>query len=40
MEFVETHMFQMWSKFVGEDQLKPLFTRIGNNVVFVNNESK
>lgn len=40
MEFVETYLFQMWSKFVGEDQLKPLFTRIGNNVVFVNNESK
>lgn len=40
MEFVESHLFKLWSKFVGEDQLKPLFTRIGNNVIFVNNESK
>jgi len=37
MEFVESYLFKMWSQFVGEDQLKPLFTRIGNNVVFVNN---
>lgn len=40
MEFVESHLFKLWSKFVGEDQLKPLFTRIGNNVIFVDNESK
>lgn len=34
--FVEDHLFKLWSPFVGADQLKPLFTRIANNVILVN----
>jgi hypothetical protein len=37
-KFAEDHMFDLWSRYVGEDQLRPLFTRIANNVVFVNSE--
>jgi hypothetical protein len=40
IEFTENYLFKLWSNYVMEDQLKPLFTRIGNNVIFVNNESK
>lgn len=36
--YVENYLFEIWSKQVGEDQLRPLFTRIANNVVLVNNE--
>lgn len=36
--FIESYLFKIWSKQVGEDQLRPLFTRIANNVVLVNNE--
>ena len=35
-EFVENHLFKIWSHEIGADQLKPLFTRIANNLVFVN----
>ena len=34
--FVENYLFAMWSKQVGEDQLRPVFTRIANNCIFVN----
>lgn len=37
-EFAESYMFNMWSKWIREDQLRPLFTRIANNVILVNNE--
>ncbi|RNA43333.1 torsin-1A-interacting 2 [Brachionus plicatilis] len=30
-EFAEGYMFNLWSKWIGEDQLRPLFTRIANN---------
>ena len=36
--YVEDYLFSLWSKQVGEDQLRPLFTRIANNVVLVNTE--
>lgn len=36
---VEKHLLETWSKDVGEDQLKPLFTRIANNVVLVRSEN-
>lgn len=36
--YVEDYLFKIWSRQVGEDQLRPLFTRIANNVVLVNNE--
>jgi hypothetical protein len=36
--FVETHLRKMWSKSIHEDQLAPLFSRIGNNVILVNTE--
>lgn len=36
--YVEDYLFNIWSKQVGEDQLRPLFTRIANNVVLVNYE--
>lgn len=36
--YVEEYLFNLWSKQVGDDQLRPLFTRIANNVVLVNNE--
>ncbi len=32
---VEKHLINLWSINVSEDQIKPLFTRIANNVVFV-----
>ncbi len=32
---VEKHLINLWSVNVSEDQIKPLFTRIANNVVFV-----
>lgn len=35
-EFVEGHLFELWSQEIGADQLRPLFTRIANNLVFVN----
>ena len=36
--FVETHLRSLWSKSIHEDQLAPLFSRIGNNIILVNNE--
>lgn len=36
--YVEDYLFNLWSKQVGDDQLRPLFTRIANNVVLVNKE--
>ncbi len=33
--YVENYLFKIWSNQVGEDQLRPLFTRIANNVIFV-----
>lgn len=35
-EYVESHLSNLWSRFLGDDQLKPLFTRIANNVVYLN----
>ena len=35
-EYVESYLFDLWSSSIGEDQLRPLFTRIANNVVLVN----
>lgn len=37
-KFVEDHLFNIWSKQIGEDQIRPLFTRIANNVIFLNTE--
>lgn len=37
-KFAEDHMFSLWSRYIGDDQLRPLFTRIANNVVYLNNE--
>jgi hypothetical protein len=37
-EFVENYLFDLWSNKIGDDQLRPLFTRIANNVIFVNEE--
>lgn len=34
-QYIESYLFNLWSKFIGEDQLKPIFTRIANNVIFV-----
>ncbi len=34
-QHIESYLFDLWSKFIGEDQLKPIFTRIANNVIFV-----
>ena len=36
--FVERHLIDLWSRAIGDDQLKPLFTRIANNIVLVNAE--
>jgi len=36
---IERHLLNTWSSNVGEDQLKPLFTRIANNVVLVRREN-
>lgn len=36
---VERYLLEKWSSQVGEDQLKPLFTRIANNVVLVSRET-
>lgn len=36
--YIESYLFSLWSKEVGEDQLRPLFTRIANNVIIVNTE--
>jgi len=36
---VERHLLSTWSNNVGEVQLKPLFTRIANNVVLVRSEN-
>ena len=38
-EYVEAYLFKLWSPYIHEDQLRPLFTRIANNVILVNNES-
>ena len=35
---IEKNLSQKWSKFIHYDQLRPLFARIMNNVVFVKNE--
>jgi hypothetical protein len=37
-EYVENYLFDLWSSHIHDDQLRPLFTRIANNVVFINNE--
>lgn len=37
-EFVENYLFDLWSNKIGDDQLRPLFTRIANNVILVNEE--
>ncbi|CAF0829126.1 unnamed protein product [Brachionus calyciflorus] len=37
-KFAEDYMFNLWSKYIKEDQLRPLFTRIANNVVLLNLE--
>jgi hypothetical protein len=37
-ELVENYLFDLYSKHIHEDQLRPLFTRIANNVIFINNE--
>jgi hypothetical protein len=37
-EFVENYLVKLWSKDIGDDQLRPLFTRIANNVVLINRE--
>ena len=34
-QYIESYLFDLWSKSLGEDQLKPIFTRIANNVIFV-----
>ena len=36
--FIETSLYDKWSKDIDYDQLKPLFTRIANNYVLVNPE--
>ena len=36
-KFSEDYLFNLWSKSINDDQLRPLFTRIANNVIFVNN---
>jgi hypothetical protein len=38
-KFTEDYLFKLWSARVNDDQLKPLFTRIANNVVLVNKEA-
>ena len=38
-EFAENYMFKIWSKFIAADQLRPLFTRIANNLCFVRNNN-
>ena len=38
-EFVENYLYDLWSTNIHEDQLRPLFTRIANNVIFINNEN-
>ena len=37
-ELVENHLFDLYSSKIHEDQLRPLFTRIANNVIFINTE--
>lgn len=39
-EVVENYLLETFSPFIHEDQLKPIFTRICNNLIFVNNEDK
>jgi len=34
-QYIEGYLLDLWSKFIGEDQLIPIFTRIANNVLFV-----
>ena len=36
--FVEKDINDRWSVFIDYDQLKPLYTRIANNIILVNNE--
>ena len=38
-ELVENHLFDLYSSNIHEDQLRPLFTRIANNVIFINAEN-
>lgn len=37
-KYAEDYLFNLWSSSIDDDQLRPLFTRIANNVIFVNNE--
>lgn len=34
-EFVEDYLFNLWKSEIAADQLRPLFTRIANNLCFV-----
>jgi hypothetical protein len=34
-QFVEDYLFHLWSKTFNEDQIKPIFTRIANHVIFI-----
>lgn len=34
-EFVENHLFNLWKSEIAADQLRPLFTRIANNLCFI-----
>ena len=36
-EFVESYLYNLWSSSMHEDQLRPIFSRIANNVIFFNN---
>jgi hypothetical protein len=37
--FVERYLYKLWSPFIPDDQLLPLFTRIANNVILINPET-
>lgn len=36
-QFVEDYLFDVWSKDIAADQLRPIFTRIANNLCFIRN---
>jgi hypothetical protein len=38
-EFFENYLFDLYSPIIPEDQLRPLFTRIGNNLILINYEN-
>ena len=37
-KYAEDYLFNLWSQSIEDDQLRPLFTRIANNVILVNDE--